>query len=381
MKRKLISLMLTGVMVAGLAGNTAVFAAAQSETESVESTAAESEAESTAAESEAESTAAESEVESAQSTAEEESSLKGLVDMLLSDDGPLKEMTESGSEVGDLLGGLISELEDPDSELSSGINKAVEEIKTQAEGLSGKISEVADQLGVEIGKDIPVELGGLIRMFAGEDGAVNLDSLSGVVEAILGGGSEGGLDIEAMLREPLDSDEIGEDPFDEAITDYIVENYAKFYDPADIAIVVPVIVGLGDGKVLGDYWLLNFDVDGSNLVFKSGGVETGILDVTANEDETEFEITGSEIYEDEELYEKLPELCEQVGITADDYFGTDRNTLASVGLYDNIIDYAKMNKAIKTFEEAGEVYTIEQAKDFIVNYFMKYLSAQGEKAE
>ena len=112
MKRKLISLMLTGVMVAGLAGNTAVFAAAQSETESVESTAAESEAESTAAESEAESTAAESEAESAQSTAEEESSLKGLVDMLLSDDGPLKEMTESGSEVGDLLGGLISELED-----------------------------------------------------------------------------------------------------------------------------------------------------------------------------------------------------------------------------------------------------------------------------
>jgi hypothetical protein len=370
MKRKLISLMLTGVMVAGLAGNTAVFAAAQSETESVESVAAESEAESTAAESEA---------ESAQSTAEEEPSLKGLVDMLLSDDGPLKEMTESGSEVGELLGGLISELEDPDSELSAGINKAVEEIKTQAEGLSGKISEVVEQLGVEIGEDIPTELGGLIRMFAGEDGSLDLDSVRGIVDTILGRGSEGELDIEAKIREMLDSDEIIEDPFDEAVTDYIVENYAKFYEPSDISIVVPVIVGLGDGKVLGDYWLLNFDVDGSNLVFKSGGVETGILNVTANEDETEFTITGAEIYEDEELYEKLPELCEQVGITADDYFNTDRN--ASVGLYDNIIDYAKMNKAIKTFEEAGEVYTIEQAKDYIVNYFMTKLAAQGEKAE
>ena len=363
MKRKMIAMILSGTLAASMvSGSVSVMAAsAESEAESVTESVAESAAESVA-ESEAESVADEAEA-GAEALAEDqnrEDGLEGLLGGLLSsflDDETAGQLTQIGTEALGTISGIVEELQDPDSELSQGISSVVDQVKESVSGLlNGK--------------------------------GLDLNSLGSGLEELIGsikGGTAGtGFDtdvskIEAALREYIDSDEVEEDPLDDAITNYIGVNNLEEFGAPDFAVVVPVGLFIDqsdeenplDMKYFGEFWQFNFhfDEDGEKIVYDSGNCLTGILDIDGEMDgNTEhYIVTGGELVEepDEETIEKM---CEEMNIGTEFYYDADRDP--AVSLYTNLINYAKANDQLKGFQVDDEYFTLDEAKEYVIDKYM-----------
>jgi hypothetical protein len=79
----------------------------------------------------------------------------------------------------------------------------------------------------------------------------------------------------------------GTDPIEAAVYQYLCETIAPQYDMPEGAITIPVVQVIdvdvddddGDAEVLGDFWVLNYVVEGDTLKCVSGGAHPGKMDL------------------------------------------------------------------------------------------------------
>lgn len=88
----------------------------------------------------------------------------------------------------------------------------------------------------------------------------------------------------------------GKDPAEAACYQYMVEEVAPGYEPAEDAVSVPAITIVNkkngeDGKVdvYGDFWIYNYEVEGDTLKCVSGGNYAGVMHVAQDGDEWKVE--------------------------------------------------------------------------------------------
>ena len=96
----------------------------------------------------------------------------------------------------------------------------------------------------------------------------------------------------------------GPEAFYSEVYDY-VEDLAEDYPEADVSIPCILIVAEDEGDngetlVYGDFWIFNYNLDGTTLKCASGGSYPGCLHVSY--DEGEYEVTEFEVVEDGEGY-------------------------------------------------------------------------------
>ena len=394
MKRKIVAMMIAGTLTVSMAaGSVSVFAeSAQSAAEESAAESAQSPAEeSTAASSESLAEAgAEDEAMGASEEGAGEAQESSILGALI---GSISEAIDNKGEGESLIGSLLGSLgSDEEGGLIESLGTLISEGKGLAETAAGLlgggdmnelVTGISDLLkGADL-DGITEKVSGIIGMFSGETGDQGETDAESVVGALFGT-EDKDFDFSAVLREQLDSPEINEDPTDEAITDFICERNLNNYDPTDVQIVAPVLVGIkqvGDKEyaILGDFWQFNFNVDGDRLVFMSGGNDPGLIYVNVNGDEGTCEITDSKFYLDEEFDEHLDELAEAVDMTAEEYYDADRE--ASPVLYAEIIKCAKILPEITSFQVNDDVYTIDQAKDYVVDYYVNALKELQAAAE
>lgn len=124
----------------------------------------------------------------------------------------------------------------------------------------------------------------------------------------------------------------GPELFYSVLYDYIIERFSPHYDNADVAIPLVDILDIdesdkSDIKVYGDFWLLNYDLNGTTLENVSGGSYPGCIHIVSND-------AGYEV-----------EYMELVGDGAD-YDPTARQIFG-----DRYDDFMKLESDIDTREE------------------------------
>ena len=121
---------------------------------------------------------------------------------------------------------------------------------------------------------------------------------------------------EALTELPaytLPAAETEEDPYKEAICRYIVEGFGKHYDPADVSIPCVQIVAEEtddpeDIRVIGSYWIFNYDLNGDTLECVSGGSYPGCMHLKQTADG--YVVTSCDVAADGEDYaDSMKEIC------------------------------------------------------------------------
>ena len=74
----------------------------------------------------------------------------------------------------------------------------------------------------------------------------------------------------------------GDDKLTAAVYQFMIDDYASQYDKSDVSIPCIMIVGTDESdsediRVYGDFWLLNYDLEGDTLECKSGGSYPGCI--------------------------------------------------------------------------------------------------------
>ena len=104
-----------------------------------------------------------------------------------------------------------------------------------------------------------------------------------------------------------------EDPYKAAISDYIIKEFGSHYDKADVSIPNIQIVAEEtddpeDIRVIGSYYILNYDLKGDTLECVSGGSYPGCMHLKQTADG--YEVTSSDIAEDGENFtESMKKVC------------------------------------------------------------------------
>ena len=81
----------------------------------------------------------------------------------------------------------------------------------------------------------------------------------------------------------------GNDPYTEAVCDYLIGDVASLYSDADVFLPIPTIIAVDDSdkddiKVWGDFWVFGYDLDEDTLLCVSGGNHPGLMHLSADGD-------------------------------------------------------------------------------------------------
>ena len=98
----------------------------------------------------------------------------------------------------------------------------------------------------------------------------------------------------------------GPELFYSVLYQYIIDEFGPQYDSADVGIPCPIIVYEDDSdrediKVYGDFWYLNYNLNGDVLECTSGGAYPGCIHVKTTDDG--YEVTGMDVVEDGSNYD------------------------------------------------------------------------------
>ena len=90
-------------------------------------------------------------------------------------------------------------------------------------------------------------------------------------------------------------------PYMNAILDYMTETEARNFEAGDVMIPNFVIMGTDetnpdDIKVWGNFWVMNYDLEGDNLMMKNGGENPGLLHLKKTG--TGYTVTGADMVGD-----------------------------------------------------------------------------------
>lgn len=98
----------------------------------------------------------------------------------------------------------------------------------------------------------------------------------------------------------------GDDPIYAAVYDYVVDTFASHYEPADVSIPLPNILDIDDSdesdiKVYGDFWILNYNLNGTVLENVSGGSYPGCIHMVS--DGTGYKVESMDMVGDGSEYD------------------------------------------------------------------------------
>ncbi len=93
----------------------------------------------------------------------------------------------------------------------------------------------------------------------------------------------------------------GNDELEEAVYNYINDEYSKNYEKADVSIPCVIIIDTDESdtediRVWGDFWFMNYDLEGENLMLVSGGDYPGCIHL--RQTDSGYEVIGMEVTED-----------------------------------------------------------------------------------
>ena len=207
-----------------------------------------------------------------------------------------------------------------------------------------------DEAGEEEG------LMGLIGSLSGEDG-----EFSGLLGEVTD-------DDDEWDYEDYEDEEVVDAEAEEAIKAFIMSQNAEFMEEGDYNIVTPVYVTeelLEDGsiRVLGEFSQENFTQEDTDLKMVSGASSPWLLTLEKDEDDA-WVVTESATTEDGEGYaDSLAVLCEEVGLTTDDYFSmTEFKELYVLTAYSDLLE---QTDGIERIEYAGEMLTSQDLDERI----------------
>ena len=90
-------------------------------------------------------------------------------------------------------------------------------------------------------------------------------------------------------------------PYMDTILDYMVQTRGQWFESGDVMIPNFVIMGTDetnpdDIKVWGNFWVMNYDLEGDNLMMKNGGENPGLLHLKKTG--TGYTVTGADMVGD-----------------------------------------------------------------------------------
>lgn len=100
----------------------------------------------------------------------------------------------------------------------------------------------------------------------------------------------------------------GPEAFYSVLYQYLIDEYAGNYDKAGVTIPCPYIIAMdesdnSDIKVWGDFWIFNYDLNGSTLENVSGGSYPGCMHLRMVDDARGYEVTEMELVGDGSDYD------------------------------------------------------------------------------
>lgn len=84
---------------------------------------------------------------------------------------------------------------------------------------------------------------------------------------------------------------------------YLIDEYSPYYEKSDVTIPCPYILAIDDSdksniKVWGDFWIFNYDLNGTVLENRSGGSYPGCIHMNMVDDSRGYEVTEMELVGD-----------------------------------------------------------------------------------
>ena len=294
--------------------------------------------------------------------AETEEGLAGVLGSLL-DEGGVVDSILNDSEAMEAINGLFGE----GGELAGILPEDVD--------IEGVLQTVGDQLQ-DTGSSLYQGINSIAEMAQAEDGSIDWDNLGSMAGSLVDMFVGGDVDVpEDASEEDLDAmfEEIMA-PYkkaDAVMFDYVAQRNAEFLDAADVQIFSKKTGFMGDieqdeVKVLAEFNQTNFAVDGDQLKLVSGAADPLLLTLTKGED-GEFTVTDEKHAEDGEAFAaSLEALCEEVGITPDDYYaGT---VLGAYNDVEALADYLDEHPELASAEYQGEQMTSEELRALVNSY-------------
>ncbi len=273
-------------------------------------------------------------------TAEEEAG--GLMDMLFGENG--------------VISGIIPE----DIDVGEAMNTLGEQLK-------------------DTGSTFYQTVEGALEMYTNEDGTFDLQKVAETVQGMYGsfsGDEATEEDIEALLSRY--------DELDDVMKEYMSEYNAQFMDPADVQIYSKQVaymddIDLDEIKVLADFCQMNYTIEDDQMILASGASEPYLFTIDRAEDGT-LTVADEKHTEDGEGYTaSLETLCEEVGITLDDYDAS--MVFGACNDVDALVKYMEEHPEITGAEYMGEIKTIDELRAISQEYTDGLLAAIFEETD
>ncbi len=165
--------------------------------------------------------------------------------------------------------------------------------------------------------------------------------------------------------------------YEQAISDFILEQNKESLEPGDVTFCFNIIIGMkageneGDSQEFGDYWEYNFNLEDGTLKRLNCGEFVAAVDLTQSEDGSSCTITNSRIAaEGEAAQADIEAFCEEFDASMSDYeYAGESHQLQ---LLEAFVAYANTHPEVKGLENGEEKYTVEEAKEWIVDEYMNY---------
>ncbi|MBQ1312860.1 MAG: hypothetical protein IIY55_13545 [Blautia sp.] len=354
MKRKLVTLLISGTMAASLLAGPAVYA-------------------------ESEGTAA----ASAQDTEDDSllGALRGLASNLLADDGPLARYIGEVDKAGELYQEIMTTLDDKKDEIREAVDNLTTAIEEKGSQLKEKAGAYIDRLEEE-GAGIAASLKEQLSPYLTEDGSIDTDALKGLAGSLLGSlAGEAGLGAGAPAG---DNTYLYAGVMQVPINEFIIsENSA--YTEEEGAQLLPVPSAqiihssepdeAGMTKVLADLWCFFGVIEGSNLSLQQYNVDKYLITLHQEKDGT-YTVADAMIGDSEE---NLRAIIEAAGLG--DKKAQDLETSMDMAINNAFLNFTTRHPEILTYSLGLEPpVTIEQAEEAYMNELLAQLETGGAAA-
>lgn len=272
----------------------------------------------------------------------------GALAQAFSEDGALGSLLGQGSEA---VGEVLSQLTDENSELRSTFDGFVSSFTDEnGEFDPEKATSLLDTLGV-----------------LDENNNLNVEEITGLIGGFIGGEMEAmseAADMSGLMDEDNDAYLYLDDAVLDAAEAYVTGVNAEHFDASDAVFFVPMTVAskrADDGTVLvlGDFWQFNYELDGENLVFTSGGSTPALLTMEEAEDGT-FTVIDAAIAQDGEgNWADIESFCEQTDATTDAYLSATSEESRDIVLETKLSEYVAEHEEVKAVDMNGDLIAVE----------------------
>ena len=158
----------------------------------------------------------------------------------------------------------------------------------------------------------------------------------------------------------------------------VMNDYANIlierFGQGDVNLTVSNIVAGGateDGKatMLGDFWVYSYNNEDGQLKFVSCAEQPALLTAVPAEDGS-FQLEYDEAQDGEDYTQEIERLCsEGTDMTAEEFFNSADEETRDLLLFNSFLEYAGEHPEITSFEHNDQVYTVEEAQQYVDDYY------------